>query len=65
MARQTSQKKAAEARKKKKNKEILRKQEKEQEIIWRTRAGESRSDVELELASDDPTVRSIGAWEAV
>ena len=55
MARQIAQKKAAEARKKKKNKEILRKQEKEQEIVRRTRAGERRSDVESELTSDDPT----------
>ena len=55
MARQTAQKKVAEARKKKKNKEILWKQEKEQEIARRTRAEERRSDVESELTSDDPT----------
>ena len=45
----------AKARKKKKNKEILRKQEKEQEIVRHTRAGERRSDVESKLASNDPT----------
>ena len=55
MARQVTQKEAADARKKKRTKEVRRKQEKEQEIARRVKAGERRSDVESELASEDPT----------
>ena len=55
MARQAAQKEAADARKKKRTKEVRRKQEKEQEIAPRVKAGERRSDVESELASEDPT----------
>ena len=55
MARQATQKEAADARKKKRTKEIRQKQEKEHEIAQRMKAGERRSDVESELASEDPT----------
>ena len=41
--------------KKKKAKEARRKHEKEMEIARRVRAGENRSDVELELESEDST----------
>ena len=43
------------ARKKKRTREVQWKQEKEKEVARRVRAGERRSDVESELASDDPT----------
>ena len=55
MARQAAQKEATDARKKKRTKEVWRRQEKEQEIAWRVKARERRSDVESELASEDPT----------
>ena len=54
MAWQAAQKEAADARKKR-TKEVRRKQEKEQEITRRVKAGERRSDVESELQSEDPT----------
>ena len=43
------------ARKKKRTKEVRQKQEKEQEIARRVKAGERRSNVESELTSEDPT----------
>ena len=46
MARQATQKEAADARKKERTREVWRKQEKEQEITRRVKAGERRSDVE-------------------
>ena len=49
MARQAAQKEAADARKKKRTKEIRQKQEKEHEIAQRVKAGDHRSDVESEL----------------
>ena len=55
MARQVTQKEAADARKKKRTREVQRKQEKEREVTRRVKAGERRSDVESELMSDDPT----------
>ena len=45
----------ADVRKKKKAKEARRKHEKEKEITWRMWAKENRSDIELELESEDPT----------
>ena len=45
----------ADAQKKKRTKEVQRKEEKKKEVTRRVRAGEHRSDVESELASDDPT----------
>ena len=54
MARQAAQKEAADARKKR-TKEVWRKQEKEQEIARRVKAGERRSDVESELELEAPT----------
>ena len=45
----------ADARKKKRTKEVQRKEERKKEVARRVRAGERRSDVESELASDDPT----------
>ena len=55
MARQAAQKEAVDARKKKRTKEVLRKQEKEKEIARHLKAGERRSDIKSELASEDPT----------
>ena len=55
MAQQATQKDVAVARKKKRAREVRRKQEKEQEVARRVTAGERRSDVESELASNDPT----------
>ena len=46
MARQAAQKEAADARKKKRTREVRWKQEKEQEIARRVKTGEHRSDVE-------------------
>ena len=43
------------ARKKRRTKEVRRKQEKEEEVAPRVKAGERRSDVESELTSEDPT----------
>ena len=51
MARQVAQKEAADARKKKRTREVQRKQE----IARRMKAGERRSDIESELTSEDPT----------
>ncbi|XP_066322141.1 uncharacterized protein [Miscanthus floridulus] len=51
---QAAQKEATNARKKKRTEEVRRKEEKKKEVVWRMRAGERRSDVESELASDDP-----------
>ena len=48
MARQVTQKEAADARKKKRTREVRWKQEKEQEIAQRVKAEEHRSDVESE-----------------
>ena len=53
-ARQATQKEAVDARKKKKTKEVYRKEEKKV-VARRVRVGERASDVESELASDDPT----------
>ena len=53
MARQATQKEAADARKKKKAEEGRWKHEKE--IARRAKAEENRSDVELELESEVPT----------
>ena len=44
----------ADTQKKKRTKEVQRKEEKK-EVARRVRAGECRSDVESELSSDDPT----------
>ena len=55
MSRQVAQKEAVDARRKKRTREVRRKQEKEQEIAPRMKDGEHRSDVESELASEDPT----------
>ena len=52
---QAAQKEAVDARKKKKAEESRRKYEKEKEIARRVKARENRSDVELELESEDPT----------
>ena len=49
VARQAAQKEAVDARKRKRVEEVRRKQEKEQEIARRVKAGERRSDVESEL----------------
>ena len=54
MARQAAQKEAADARKKKRTKEVRWKQEKEKEITRRVKARERRSDVESELESEAP-----------
>ena len=54
MAWQAAQKEAADARKKKRTREVQRKQEKEQEVARRVKARERRSDVESELTSEDP-----------
>ena len=54
MARQAAQEEAADVRKKKRTKEVQRKQEKEQEIAPHVKAEEHRSDVESELESEDP-----------
>ena len=54
-AQQVAQKEAADARKKKRTKEVQRKEEKKKEVARRVKTGERRSDVESELASDDPT----------
>ena len=54
MARQVAQKEAADARRKKRTREVRWKQEKEQEIARRVKAGERRSDVESELELGDP-----------
>jgi len=54
VAQQAAQKEATDARKKKRTKEVWRKQEKEQEIARRMKAGERRSDVESELESENP-----------
>ena len=43
------------ARRKKRTREVRRKQEKEKEIARRVKAGECRSDVESELTLEDPT----------
>ena len=51
MDRQATQKEAVDARKKKRTREVRRKQEKEQEIAQRVKAEERRSDVESELGS--------------
>ena len=53
-ARQVAQKEAADARKKKRTQEVQWKEEKKKKVTRCVRAGERRSDVELELASDDP-----------
>ena len=45
----------ADARKKKRTQEVQRKEEKKKEVARHVRAGERRSDVESELASNDPT----------
>ena len=45
---------AADTLKKKRTKEVQRKEEKKKEIARRMRAGEHRSDVESELTLDDP-----------
>ena len=55
MARQATQIEAADARKRKRTKEVRWKQEKEQEIARRVKAGERKSDAESELESEDPT----------
>ena len=55
MAWQVAQKEAADARRKKRTMEVRWKQEKEQEIVRRMKAGERKSDVESELKSEDPT----------
>ena len=55
MARQATQKEAVDARKKKKAEVAQRKYKKEKEIAQRMKAKESKSDVELELESEDPT----------
>ena len=55
MARQAAQKEVVDARKRKRTKEVRWKQEKEQEIARRVKAGERRSDVESELESEAPT----------
>jgi len=52
VARQATQKKAVDASKKKRTKEVRRKQEKEQEIARRVKAGERRSDVESEAPTE-------------
>ena len=54
VARQAAQKEVADARKKKRTKEIQQKQEKEQEIARHVKAEERRSAVESELQSEDP-----------
>ena len=54
VAQQAAQKEAADARKKKRTREVQWKQEKEQEIARRVKARERRSDVESELALEDP-----------
>ena len=58
----------ADARKKKRTKEVLRKQEKEQEITRRVKAGERRSDVELKdpMDVDDMVFSKEGdSWEII
>ncbi|XP_066311501.1 eukaryotic translation initiation factor 3 subunit A-like [Miscanthus floridulus] len=52
---EAAQKETVDARKKKRTKEIQRKQEKEQEIAPRVKARERRSDDESKLESEDPT----------
>ena len=54
MAQQATQKEAADAKNKKKAEDAQRKYEKEKEIARRMKVGENRSDVELELESEDP-----------
>ena len=49
MAQQVAQKEAANAKRKKRTREVWWKQEKEQEIARRVKAGEHRSNIELEL----------------
>ena len=55
MARQATQKEAADARKKKKAKVAWQKYEKEKEIAQRVKARENKSNVESELESEVPT----------
>ena len=45
----------ADAKKKKRAEEARRKFQKEQDIAWRMRAGENRSDIEAKLESEDPS----------
>ena len=54
MARQATQKEAADARKKKKA-EVPHRKYKKKEIARRVKAGENKSDVESELELKDPT----------
>ena len=54
-ALQATQKEVVDVRKKKRTKEVQRKEEKKKEVARRMRVGERRSDVESELASDEPT----------
>ena len=55
MARQATQKEAADAWKKKRTREVRWKQEKEKEIARRVKVRERRSDDESMLALEDPT----------
>ena len=55
MAKQATQKEAADTRKKKKAEVTRRKQKKEKEVARRVKARERKSDVESELESWDPT----------
>ena len=55
VAQQSTEKEAADARKKKKAEVAHRKYKKEKEIARRVKAGESKSDVESKLELEDPT----------
>ena len=55
MARQATQKEAADAKKKKKAEVARWKYEKEKEIVRRVKTEENRSDIKSELESEDPT----------
>ena len=55
VARQVALKEAADSRKKKRAEKARRRHQKEQDIARRVRARENRSDVEVELESEDPT----------
>ena len=55
MARQSAQKEAADARKRKKAKVTHWKYKKEKEVARCVKAGERKSEVESELESEDPT----------
>ena len=55
MARQTTLKEAAVAKKKKRAEKAQRRHEKEKEITQRVLARENRSDMEMELESEEPT----------